>query len=262
MDWRDLVERHPRTTFIGAHVGCYAENLAWVGALLDRCPNFYVDIAARIGELGRQPYSARRFFTQYADRILFGIDAGPDLETYRLYYRFLETDDEYFNYNVERSAGAGPLVCVRLALAAGRVEESLSSKRRAPDLSAREDRPTNHAHQRQFALHIHNDLPFRFETGRIEPIRWRLAVRHSGRARSICWDRSPPDRISPAARKRSPILAQRSVSPPRRRFLRCAARHAHRRCYPQWPRCLRVAVDVGEHRRRADHDRSLHRTAT
>ncbi len=95
-----LVERHPRTMFIGAHVGCYAENLGWVGALLDRCPNFYVDIAARLGELGRQPYSARRFFQQYADRILFGIDAGADLETYRLYYRFLETDDEYFNYNV------------------------------------------------------------------------------------------------------------------------------------------------------------------
>jgi predicted TIM-barrel fold metal-dependent hydrolase len=94
-----LVEHHPRTTFIGAHVGCYAENLGWVGALLDRCPNFFVDIAARIGELGRQPYSARNFFTQYADRILFGIDVGPDLDTYRLYYRFLETDDEYFNYN-------------------------------------------------------------------------------------------------------------------------------------------------------------------
>ncbi len=94
-----LVERHPRTTFIGAHVGCYAENLAWVGALLDRCPNFYVDLSARLGELGRQPYTARRFFLRYADRILFGIDAGPDLETYRLYYRFLETADEYFNYN-------------------------------------------------------------------------------------------------------------------------------------------------------------------
>ena len=24
---------------------------------------------------------------------------GPDLDAYRLYYRFLETDDEYFNYN-------------------------------------------------------------------------------------------------------------------------------------------------------------------
>jgi predicted TIM-barrel fold metal-dependent hydrolase len=94
-----VVARHPGTTFIGAHVGCYAENLAWVGALLDRCPNFYVDFSARLGELGRQPYTARRFFLGFADRILFGTDAGPDLADYRLYYRFLETDDEYFNYN-------------------------------------------------------------------------------------------------------------------------------------------------------------------
>lgn len=95
----NLVSRHPNTTFIGAHVGCYAENLSWVGALLDRCPNFYVDISARIGELGRQPYSARRFFLSYADRILFGSDMGPDLDAYQISYRFLETDDEYFNYN-------------------------------------------------------------------------------------------------------------------------------------------------------------------
>ena len=94
-----LVARHPRTAFVGAHVGCYAEDLAWVGALLDRCPNFTVDIAARIGELGRQPYAARRFFLKYADRILFGSDFGPNLDAYRIIYRFLETDDEYFNYN-------------------------------------------------------------------------------------------------------------------------------------------------------------------
>ena len=94
-----LVERYPQTSFIGAHVGCYAEDLAWVGALLERCPNFFVDISARIGELGRQPYTARRFFLKYADRILFGSDMGPDLEAYRIIYRFLETDDEYFNYN-------------------------------------------------------------------------------------------------------------------------------------------------------------------
>ena len=95
----NLAARHPNTTFIGAHVGCYAENLAWVGALLKRCPNFYVDIAARIGELGRQPYTARQFFRQYADRILFGSDMGPYAEAYRVIYRFLESDDEYFNYN-------------------------------------------------------------------------------------------------------------------------------------------------------------------
>jgi predicted TIM-barrel fold metal-dependent hydrolase len=94
-----LVRRHPGTTFIGAHVGCYAENLAFVGDMLERCSNFYVDISARVGELGRQPYAARRFFMKYADRILFGSDFGPDLATYRIYYRFLEADDEYFNYN-------------------------------------------------------------------------------------------------------------------------------------------------------------------
>ena len=95
----NLVQRHPNATFIGAHVGCYAENLAWVGQMLDDCPNYFVDISARLGELGRQPYAARRFFIQYADRILFGTDAGPSLDYYHLYYRFLETDDEYFNYS-------------------------------------------------------------------------------------------------------------------------------------------------------------------
>lgn len=102
-----LVERHPQTIFIGAHVGCYAENLGWVGTLLDRCPNFYVDISARIGELGRQPYSARRFFLQYADRILFGVDAGINVAEYRLAYRFLESNDEYFNYTLDEVPGQG-----------------------------------------------------------------------------------------------------------------------------------------------------------
>ena len=102
-----VVERHPQTTFIGAHVAWYAENLGWVGDLLDRCPNLYIDIGARIGELGRQPYTARRFFLRYADRILFGTDAGPNLDFYRIHYRFLETDDEYFNYNPGEIPGQG-----------------------------------------------------------------------------------------------------------------------------------------------------------
>jgi predicted TIM-barrel fold metal-dependent hydrolase len=103
----NVAARHPRTTFIGAHVSSYAENLAWVGALFERCPNFYVDISARISELGRQPYTARRWFTQYADRILFGTDCGPSLDFYRIYYRFLETDDEYFDYGPGEVPGQG-----------------------------------------------------------------------------------------------------------------------------------------------------------
>ena len=106
-DLKSLVTRHASTVFIGAHVGCYGENLGWVGAMLDQCPNYFIDFSARLGELGRQPYTARRFFLQYADRILFGTDASPDLEAYRLYYRFLETDDEYFNYNTSEVPGQG-----------------------------------------------------------------------------------------------------------------------------------------------------------
>ncbi len=102
-----VVSRHPQTTFIGAHAGCYGEDLAWVGRLLDRCPNFYLDISARIAELGRQPYAARRFFLRYADRILFGFDQRANTDWYRLYYRFLESDDEYFAYGLGRIPSQG-----------------------------------------------------------------------------------------------------------------------------------------------------------
>jgi len=106
-DFANLVARHTQTTFVGAHVGCYAENLEWVGQLLDRCPNFFVDISERIGELGRQPYAARRFFLKYADRILFGTDRPVEENIYPVYYRFLETDDEYFSYGNEEPPRQG-----------------------------------------------------------------------------------------------------------------------------------------------------------
>ncbi len=104
-----VIARHPRTTFVLLHVG-NAENLATVSDCLDRHPNTLVDIAARIGELGRQPRAARRFFERYQDRILFGTDAIPPPwgdevpqqrfcnALYEIYYRFLETEDEYFDY--------------------------------------------------------------------------------------------------------------------------------------------------------------------
>jgi predicted TIM-barrel fold metal-dependent hydrolase len=104
---KELVMHHPSIKFIGAHVGCYAENLAWVGNMLDQCPNFYVDISGRIGELGRQPFTSRKFFIDHQDRILFGSDMGPDLDSYRVYYRFLEADDEYFNYGTTEIPSQG-----------------------------------------------------------------------------------------------------------------------------------------------------------
>jgi predicted TIM-barrel fold metal-dependent hydrolase len=94
-----LLGRHPDVTFIGAHVGCASEDLALVDGLLERHPNLSVDIAARIGELGRQPYTARRFFLRWSERIVFGTDSAVDLATCRIYYRFLETFDESFDYS-------------------------------------------------------------------------------------------------------------------------------------------------------------------
>ena len=94
-----VLARHPKAQFIGAHVANNAEDLKQVGAWLDRYPNLSVEIASRIGELGRQPYTARRFLMKYQDRVLFGTD-GPWPETrLHLYWRFLETDDEYFPYS-------------------------------------------------------------------------------------------------------------------------------------------------------------------
>jgi predicted TIM-barrel fold metal-dependent hydrolase len=93
-----VVERHPNTTFIGAHVLSYSENLKYVGEALTRFPNLYVDIGERIGELGRQPYSARKFIIDYQDRVVFGVDIPNHKKTYQTYFRALETQDEYFDY--------------------------------------------------------------------------------------------------------------------------------------------------------------------
>lgn len=106
-DFSNLVHRHSETIFIGAHVGCYAENLAWVSDLLEACPNLYVDISGRINELGRQPFTSKKFFLKHAERILFGIDEPASLDWYRLYYRFLETEDEYFSYEPAESYSKG-----------------------------------------------------------------------------------------------------------------------------------------------------------
>lgn len=92
-----VIARHPKTIFVGAHMANQPEELGTVSQWLDAYPNLYVDIDARISELGRQPYTARKFFIKYQDRITFGTDTEPNAEAYRIYYRFLETDDEYFN---------------------------------------------------------------------------------------------------------------------------------------------------------------------
>jgi len=89
--------KHPKTTFINAHMGWMANDLDAAGAHLDRYPNVNYEIGAIIAELGRQPRRAKEFFTKYQDRILFGKDAYNKEEFYT-YFRVLETEDEYFPY--------------------------------------------------------------------------------------------------------------------------------------------------------------------
>lgn len=103
-----VMARHPKTQFVVLHVGNFAESLQNVSENLDRFPNMFVDIAARVGELGRQPVTSRKFFDKYQDRILFATDATPhgdefpqqvfNEKLYEIYFRFLETEDEYFDY--------------------------------------------------------------------------------------------------------------------------------------------------------------------
>ena len=100
--------RHPKTQFIALHVGNRGEDLGYVAQCLDRLPNMHVEMGARLNELGRQPRAARKFFEKYQDRIMLGTDAVPHGketpqqifgdELYEIYYRFLETEDEYFDY--------------------------------------------------------------------------------------------------------------------------------------------------------------------
>jgi predicted TIM-barrel fold metal-dependent hydrolase len=94
-----VIARHPKTTFIAAHFGNDAEDLAETATWLDNYPNLVVEFASRISELGRQPRTARKFFEAYQDRIMLGTDGPFPEERLRAYWRFLETPDEYFPYS-------------------------------------------------------------------------------------------------------------------------------------------------------------------
>lgn len=93
-----VVKRHRGTTFIGAHVASNAEDLTTVGRWLDEHPNLYVELAARLAEIGRQPFTAKRFLEKYADRVMFGTDGPRPRARLLPHWRVLETRDEYFPY--------------------------------------------------------------------------------------------------------------------------------------------------------------------
>ena len=94
-----LVLACPGTRFVGAHAGCAAERLDLVERLLDAAPNYSIDIAGRMAELGRQSRRFARLVERFPDRVLFGTDIyPPEDEQFELHFRFLETADEAFEY--------------------------------------------------------------------------------------------------------------------------------------------------------------------
>ena len=99
----NMFKNNPNTTFINAHLGWYGNDLDKMSAQLDDLTNVYTEIGAVIAELGRQPIRARRFFIEHQDRVLFGKDTYKKSE-FDVYFRILETSDEYFDYYRKRHA--------------------------------------------------------------------------------------------------------------------------------------------------------------
>jgi predicted TIM-barrel fold metal-dependent hydrolase len=92
----NLFRKHPRTTFVAAHMGWIASDLKRLGKLLD-LPNVYTEVGAVLYDIGRQPRAMHDFFVKYQDRMLFGKDSFQP-EEYPYYWRVFETRDDYFDY--------------------------------------------------------------------------------------------------------------------------------------------------------------------
>jgi predicted TIM-barrel fold metal-dependent hydrolase len=93
----NMFRKHPRTTFVAAHLGWYAADLGRLGKLFDAMPNVNAEVGAVLYDIGRQPRVAHDFFIKYQDRILFGKDSYQP-EEYPYYWRVFETHDDYFDY--------------------------------------------------------------------------------------------------------------------------------------------------------------------
>ncbi len=94
---RRMFRRHPRTTFIAAHLAWRGNDLAALGAMLDSLPNVVTEVAAVAHELARQPRTARAWMIRYQDRVMLGKDTFNPAE-YGAYFRIFETTDEYFDW--------------------------------------------------------------------------------------------------------------------------------------------------------------------
>ncbi|MBN2410189.1 amidohydrolase family protein [candidate division KSB1 bacterium] len=119
LEQRDnVILKFPNLKFQGCHVGNNAEDLDMVDKRLDAMPNFFLDISARVGELGRHPAEkGHALFTKHQDRLMFGTDhqyrkngevlgAGPrraftkedNDKFYQSHWRYFQTNDKQFDH--------------------------------------------------------------------------------------------------------------------------------------------------------------------
>jgi predicted TIM-barrel fold metal-dependent hydrolase len=116
----NVIRRFPRIKFHCCHVANNPEDIKTVSQWMDEMPNLYIDIAARLGELGRHSVKdGLEFFTRHQNRIMFGTDrmffadgdiqgAGPrkrftkeeDNWFYQTHWRYLQSNDKQFDHPV------------------------------------------------------------------------------------------------------------------------------------------------------------------
>ena len=73
-----FVARHPKLSFVGAHLASLEWSVDELARFLDTYPNATADLAARMTQVQYQSQSdagkVRRFFIKYQDRLLYGSD--------------------------------------------------------------------------------------------------------------------------------------------------------------------------------------------
>lgn len=94
--FENAVRENPNTIFIACHYLNMTHDYPYLSALMDKYPNVYVDMGARVAESGQTPRASRDFIMKYQDRVLYGTDNGMGADMYRLFFRLLETNDEHF----------------------------------------------------------------------------------------------------------------------------------------------------------------------
>jgi hypothetical protein len=100
----EVLDKYPNLKLIFAHFYFLSADLPRASRFFDEHPTVYFDLAPGIEmlyNLSRDPDTSRDFFTQYADRIVFGTDlsSGQSIEEGRiragLVFRWLESEDTF-----------------------------------------------------------------------------------------------------------------------------------------------------------------------